>query len=117
MPITYFYNTQNIDIQTNKSDGGDGDDDTSGGPHITLILLMLGIAVFLVILFRIVYKIVRRRMNANTIQFELSEQNNQPPPSTQASPTPAPQRQSVRDTTGYGEFVEEEVSVWFIRLI
>lgn len=45
-----------------------------------LILLMLAIATLLVILFRIIYRLVRRRMNANTVQFELSEQTNQPAP-------------------------------------
>lgn len=92
MPFTYFYNSQtfSIDSETGSS---------SSKPILVILFLISAGAIFLVILFKIVSKVIKKS-SRNNIDFELSDQNNQNNTVTAPQPTPTfvPQNANV----GYG---------------
>lgn len=102
MPFTYYYNTQNYSIDSEKS--------APSKPILVILFLISAGAIFLVILFKIVTKVIKKRSSRNNIDFQLSDQNNRNNATNAPSqPTPAfiPQNTNV----GYGQFVDEEVVV------
>lgn len=106
MPIHYYYTTEAMQVE------GAGPEPTEPTKKFNVIVLffILGIATFLVILFRIIYKVVRRRMRGNDVEFEMSDQNRTQPSPAVGNDTAAvtvTNRQSAREGVGYGEFVEE----------
>lgn len=93
MPFTYYYNSQNYSVDSDKT--------TPSKPILVILFLISVVAIFLVILFKIVTKVIKKRSSKNNIDFELSDQNNRNNTTTAPSqPTSAfvPQNKNV----GYG---------------